>query len=563
MSLIEDGLGDAADDEVGGTLVSAEDYVTTVALNCGDGVALDTETVTDFYLVLPPQTFRKGITVKVTCTDGTVVEKSTTSPLTISRNTIQPMATLTINGKPTEPASNEIWYTSTDGNIVEPLRTNITGFGANIISNTYENGKGVITFDGEVTKIGDSAFEDCSGLTSVTIPDSVTEIGKRAFSDCSGLTSVTIPNSVTEIGNNPFRVCENLAEFKGKFASEDGRCLIVDGILKSFAPFGITTYNIPDGVTEIGYSAFSWCDSLTSITIPDSVTDIGDWAFYSCDGLTSITIPDSVTSIGEWAFSYCRSLTSITIPDSVTEIGYRAFLDCGNLAEFKGKFASEDGRCLIIDGVLNSFASAGLTQYTIPDGVTEIGDHAFQGCDGLTSITIPDSVTSIGDWAFQYCSGLTSITIPNNVTTIGSGAFGFCAGLTSITIPNSVTKIGEMAFYECSGLTSITIPDSVTEISNHAFYGCSGLTSITIPNSVTKVSYYAFYDCSGLTSVFCERTTPPTADFYNDSWYAFKNNATGRKIYVPTESVDAYKAADGWKEYADAIEPYDFSAVSE
>ena len=112
-------------------------------------------------------------------------------------------------------------------------------------------------------------------------------------------------------------------------------------------------------------------------------------------------------------------------------------------------------------------------------------------------------------------------------------------------------------------MTSVTIPDSVTKIGDCAFGNCVGLTTITIPDSVTEVSCYAFEYCSHLTSVFCERTTPPTANFYGDSWDAFENNAADRKIYVPTDSVDAYKSADGWKEYADSIEPYDFSAVSE
>ena len=540
MSLIEDGLGDAADDEVGGTLVSAEDYVTTVALNCVDGVALDTETVTDFYLVLPPQTFRKGITVKVTCTDGTVVEKSTTSPLTISRNTIQPMATLTINGKPTEPASNEIWYTATE-KVVKNNWT-VDTFGANITDHTFDTttGKGIITFDGEVTEIGTQAFQSCRSLTSITIPD-----------------------SVTEIGNNPFEFCKNLAEFNGKFASEDGRCLIVDGVLKSFAPAGITTYNIPDSVTEIGEDAFCYCESLTSVTIPDSVTEIGDNAFVDCDyiaefkgkfaadngrclivdgvlksfapsGLTQYTIPEGVTSIGDFAFYDCRSLTSVTIPDSVTEIGSHAFEFCH-----------------------------GLTSFTFPNSVTEIGDFSFQYCDGLTSVTIPKGVTRIGIEAFDGCSGLSSVIIPNSVTEIGNYAFHNCTGLTSITIPNSITTIENGTFSYCDGLTSITIPDSVTEIGNSAFRDCSSLTNITIPNSVTKIGYNAFRRCSNLTSVFCERTTPPTALIEYSPWDAFENNAADRKIYVPTESVDAYKAADGWSKYVDSIEPYDFSAVSE
>lgn len=147
--------------------------------------------------------------------------------------------------------------------------------------------------------------------------------------------------------------------------------------------------------------------------------------------MTSITIPDSV-SIGNYAFHECSGLTSVTIPDSVTEIGDNPFNGCVNLAEFKGKFAADNGRCLIIDGVLNSFAPAGLTEYTIPNSVTEIGKYAFWKCSGLTSITIPDGITSIRPKSFGYCSGLTSITIPDSVTEIGDEAFMGCTSLKEV-----------------------------------------------------------------------------------------------------------------------------------
>ena len=427
--------------------------------------------------------------------------------------------------------SNEIWYTN--GNTTEPTTPDNTDvFGANIVSNTFDAKKEcwVIKFDGDVTIIGDNAFWGCSSLTSITIPDSVTSIGFGAFSNCYSLTCITIPGSVTTIGEVAFSWCEGLTsvtigdsvttiedgafaacvsliEFNGKFASDNGRCLIIDGTLTSFAPAGLTEYTIPNSVTTIGDSAFSWCE-----------------------GLTSVTIGDSVTAIGCYAFAYCSSLT-----------------------EFNGKFASEDGRCLIVDGVLNSFAPAGLTEYTIPDSVTTIGGGAFYGCSSLTSVTIGDSVTVIGDYAFFGCNSLTSVTIPDSVTTIGDYAFYYCSSLTSVTIGDSVATIGNGAFRDCSSLTSVTIGDSVTTIGDCAFYGCSSLTSITIPGSVTTIRSWAFGDCSNLTSVYCKATTPSTGGFW-----LFDNNASGRTIYVPMESVEAYKSAEGWSDYADAIVGYDF-----
>ena len=274
-----------------GSLVIDGAMATEVMLYCDEGVTLSSET-TAFYIALPPQTFEEGFTVDVICTDGTLMAKSSDKRLSIERNHIQPMAAMEFT--PSVP-NNQIWYTSSDGNVVTPYYTNV--FGANIVSNTYANGMGVITFDGDVTTIGYGAFGGCDSLTSVTIPDSVTSIRSSAFGWCTGLTSVTIPDSVTSIGDYAFSNCTSL-----------------------------TSVNIPDSVTTIGDNAFYHCDSLTSVNIPDSVTWIGYEAFSDCDSLTSVNIPDSVTTIGNYAFSDCNSLTSVyCMATTPPALGYNAF----------------------------------------------------------------------------------------------------------------------------------------------------------------------------------------------------------------------------------------------
>ena len=243
------------------------------------------------------------------------------------------------------------------------------------------------------------------------------------------------------------------------------------------------------------------------------------------DGVGVIEFDALITTIGYYAFYYyCTSLTSVTIPDSVTTIG---------------------------DG---AFAYTSLTSVNIPDSVTEIGSCAFQYCSSLKSVTIGDSVTTIGDDAFYYCTSLTSVNIPDIVTTIGDWTFNDCKSLTSITIPEGITSIGDYAFQGCDSLTSVTIPDSVTTIGDSAFYSCNSLTSETIGDSVTLIGSCAFQYCSSLKSVYCKATTPPALDGSS----VFDSNGSGRKIYVPTESVEAYKSATRWSEYASAIVGYDF-----
>ena len=431
-----------------------------------------------------------------------------------------------------------------------------------------------VTIPDSVTSIGSSAFSGCYGLESITIPDSVTSIGNDAFRNCSSLTEITIPRGVKKIADYTFGGCSSLTSvtmFEG--VTDIGRCAFEDCS-------GLTCIVIPSSVTSLGYGAFHGCSGLTSIMIPEGVTRISTLAFSGCSGLTSITIPKGVTYIGSYAFGGCSGLTSVTIPVGVLKIGNSAFKGCSEIKRVVvdglwGYRLFPDSKKIEQITILQDSKSIGTCAFqncpllvgdlVIPENVTSIGSYAFSGCSGLTSVTIPGSVTSIGTSSFEGCRGLTSVAIPGSVTSIGDGAFRNCDSLTSITIPESVTdigskafsycsrltgnltipsgNIGEKAFEYCSGFTSITISEGVTSIGYCAFEGCSGLTEIAIPESVTSIGGGAFSSCSRLESIEVETGNPV---YYSEGNCLIerdtKNLVQGCKNSVIPESVTSVGA---------------------
>lgn len=352
-----------------------------------------------------------------------------------------------------------------------------------------------------VTSIQYDAFWHFISLKSVSLPNTLESIGVSAFESCSSLRSIIIPNSMLYIGERAFLDCK---------------------LLSSVSLSGM--------ITRIEKYTFCACESLSSITLPNSVTSIGEYAFGDCISISSISLPDALTEIDALAFAGCESLTEIRIPNNITEIKRRTFMDCSSLVSV-----------------------------IFPDGLTSIGEEAFYDCSSLDNVSIPNSVVSIERFAFSHC-GMTSVTIPAGVMEIGKYAFG--GGLLSsfnvddanpyfTSVDGILYNKGKtvlVCYPSKKSNETFSIPNSVKIIEEWAVWN-KYIKTLIIPSSVSKIRANAFYG-SDFTSVVNYAETPQEID--SETFIYGSHTSHGEcTLYVPKESIQWYRNAEGWKDFSD------------
>lgn len=368
-----------------------------------------------------------------------------------------------------------------------------------VTSNVDDLYTGIINIPGTVTAasttytvngIAGSAFENCVGLTEVTIPTSVNSVGDYAFRGCSNLASITFPNVMVTYGMNILENCTSL-----------------------------TSFDVPQYMTTIPVGFFKGCTGLTTVTMTNHLLSISWSAFEGCTALSSDTfsIPSSVISINYSAFKGCTSLSTITIPEGITKLENNTFEGC-----------------------------TGLIQVTLPSTLTEIKAHVFRNCNSLTLINFPENLRTIGVYAFNGCANLMNINMSGSqINSIDDYAFEDCIKLTNLTLSDSLTYLGNHAFQNCEELRLVEFPRTYTSIGARTFVGCSKLLEVVMPSTTASIGSEAFKDCIRLATVRCHAMTPPAAGNNN----CFSGVLASLTFHVPCDAVDAYLAQAPYNQF--------------
>ena len=395
-----------------------------------------------------------------------------------------------------------------------------------------------IILPNNVTTVGSYAFGECGQVNSVILGKNIKSIEKGAYYNCSALKSIDFSNSITDIGQSAFAKCNSL------------KAISIEG----------------NGATKIGHNAFGECKSLIQATIGDGVISLGDYLFSGCYNLKEVSIGNRISIIPYKLFEYCKNLKIISFGSGVEifeemVFGYDTkdfFLEAVYIHDLAAwcQIDCPDSRSLpLLRGYADLFVNnVLLTELTIPQGVTEVG-NMFSGCKSLKKLIIPEGVLSVG--SFNDCYSLMNVEISNGLNSLGS--FRNCKLLSKIVIPNSVKSVG--SFSGCGSLTEAKLGNGIVSICDFMFSGCNSLTKVTIGENLEDIGEKAFAS-TNIKEFYSYAINPPKLTYGGSSsmlsytsFASFPELLEEAKLYVPNRCSSEYRKS-GWGTRYDRYSDY-------
>lgn len=520
-------------------LVMADEGSNEVSLECGS-VDLNPDTPTDFFLVIPAGTYNGGFTVEIQTYHG-VVTRSTAKDVTFGRSQFRSIPAFECKGTgevdPDNLPYNEIWYKTSSGYL---LGFSADEFDAGIVSNTLEDGWGILRFDGPVKVLGNYTFSR-TGVVDVRLPDSVETLGNYSFYG-SSITSFRTPANLVSLGGMTFTNCTKLQRFYGKWATGDGRFIQMEnGTLVAAAHGGLEeTVRIPEGAVALGEGLFMRDESVRHVIIPEGVTDIGS----SC-------------------FAYCSNLETLTLPSTMATVGSRVFYQTPNLQEFKGdsEMIIGNGKALQSNGTLILYIG-NEEDWTIPEGVNTLANSCIADRPNLRSLTFPNSLSELYTEWYVNCPKLEFFygpkTSEDHHCLVFYGNYlvavtPVCPATYSVPDDMGITRIFYTVFCGNTTIEHLSIPDEVYQ-ARDCFYEMPNLKTLRLGTSVQDLGSDPFSGNTAMEALYLRSFSPPTFSDSDAEWALWGTD--NLVIYVPKGFENQYREASGWSKYADRIQGY-------
>ncbi len=521
-------------------LAMSEGGSVSVRLDCND-VMLSETVPTDFFIVIPPGTYKGGFTLKIKSSEGTL-SRSTQSDIVFERSQIRSIPVFRYEGAEIDAEDlpdNVLLYKSV-GN--QKCRIWSDTFDKQVVSHTYENGWGKIEFDGPLKKVGSGFVNDRGDkiVTDLILPPSVEEIGYYAFGDAP-LKSLRLSESLNTVHLRAFNNCPQLERFYGPHATSDGKGIVIDGQLVAYAGVVDEVIRIPEGVRSIREYVFmnltdDAFDKVREIVLPEGLVACG-YFFYS-------------DSYGHKKYRF-DNLEYITIPSTFvnTNANYGSFRGCPNLKKFKGpsSYIWDDGNCLVDDArEFFAYAGYGISDYEIPEGVKTVSAYVFEGKNDLRGLSFPKSTTLngfakpvIAGDNFRYFFG--PLASEDGHSIVMDGTVIVCVPTVEEYVsPKGATAISNDVFMS-SAVKTITLRDCVTSIAADGFAYAGNLETVTFSKNMKSVGTNPFEDSENLKTIYFRSSVPPSCGTSNRTDFP-----SDFVIYVPKGSLNAYLNSPDW-----------------